>query len=913
MTSFKNFLSLFTVVFSLLLGSLLAGEKPNVIFILGDDQAWWDYSFMYRDEVEGPAIDSDPSIHQVAQTPAIDRLADEGLTFTNGYTVPLCRPSLQAILTGSFPHQNRVSGNDFVGKVDDTAADERILFDQSLARTLVKRHGYRAYQTGKWWGGHYSLGGFTEGDTQNSIAGGTAPAQYTGSRPGYVSRGRHGDWGLMIGRVDYVNDIPDPAHPIPYANTIVPMTDFIDDCVSNDDPFFIWYAPFLPHTPFDPPSGLRNKYDPLVEETDEAADHVAKYYANIERLDGGIDALLTHLDSSGVADNTIIIFICDNGWITNPNTGGSTRSKRQPYEAGARTPIIVHWPATIKPGGLVEPQFVTKPVSVIDMVPTALASVGLEPSAEQHGLNLLDLAAVNARDAVFCDVYQHDMASLENPAASLVARYVIKDGWKLIDFHNSSDELYHLYDTSTGSPVDPFEKNDLSSVEAARLAELSALIENWYNEPKEMVWTPSVSQTQGTHSIPIPEVLGQSFTVTTDGFLTAVNLPFLQTDGNATLTVELRQLDENDAPLGDLVASSTVNPDPIYQNGLRWSHFQFESAIPVNSGQQFGFLVKSSTQPNTGFNIAYNQPGGYSGGAMFYSGQIEALAWDSADLDLPFQIFTSLYATESDTRIEIDGDEARVSADLAVKGQPVVIETSTDLSESGWVGLANDDNRDGLVAITDTDLPTRKFYRFGLSNIGVPFSIAPPLTSVVTNSEAASFTVSSTDLLQTAFSSFNGSDLDDAPGGNDTAFLAGLSPNGEASLRDGVWQDEGTQGRAAAMAENDDFAEFFLDLTSSPQGYNIDQIDLYSNWGTGQGRDEIKVTISMSLVGSPTVFDQVVVTNEVYNPPTETQGKMSIANIGATGIAAIRFDWPGTQENGAVGYSEIDVLGSPTP
>ncbi|MFC7335958.1 sulfatase [Haloferula chungangensis] len=905
-------------LFSLALSNLSATEKPNIIFILGDDQAWWDYSFMYRNDVEGPAFDSsvpkNHTIYPAAQTPAIDQLADEGLAFTHGYTVPLCRPSLQAMITGTFPHQNRISGNDMVGKVDDEAADQRILFDQSIARTLVKRYGYRAYQTGKWWGGHHSLGGFTEGDTQDSAAAGTNPPQYTGSRPGYANQGRHGDWGLMIGRVDYINDIQNPAHPINYADTIVPLTDFIDDCVANDDPFFAWYAPFLPHTPHDPPTGLRNKYDALIDEPDESGNYHAKYYANIERLDGGIAAILDHLDAKGIADNTMIIFICDNGWVNlDDRSHHTSTSKRSPREAGARTPIIVHWPRAIKPGGPIEPQIVTQPVSVIDMVPTALAAVDLEPSAEQHGINLMDLDAVNTRDTIYCDVYAHDMASLEDPSASIVARYVVKDGWKLIDYDGSPAELYHLYDTTTGNPVDPFEINDLSGVEPAKLSALSTLIDTWYNEPKEMVWSTSTSQTNATDTLPIPGELGQSFTVSGDGFLTGVNLPFEQSDPAESITVELRQLDGSGAPLGALIAGTTIHPDPVYQAGFRWSLFQFDTPVPVTDGQQLGFLVKSSSQPNTGFYVAYNDSGGYPGGAMYYSGQIGDLTWDSANLDLPFQIFTSIYPNRSNTRIIRDGNGVTVSADLGVKGQPAVIETSTDLSHGSWISAATDDNLDGLVALNETALVNRKFYRFGLSTIGDPFSIDnPPAGLTVTNSEAASFTVSNTDLLQTAFDSYNGSPLDDAPGGTDTTYLQGLTPSGEASLRDGVWFSN-ENSRGSAMVQNDEFAVFNLDLTASPGGYNIDQIDLYSNWGTGDGRDEIKVTITMSLVGTPTVFDQTVVTNEAYNPPTETQGKMSITGIGASGIAAIRFDWPGAQENNGVGYSEIDVFGSPTP
>lgn len=203
----------------------------------------------------------------------------------------------------------------------------------------------------------------------------------------------------------------------------------------------------------------------------------------------------------------------------------------------------------------------------------------------------------------------------------------------------------------------------------------------------------------------------------------------------------------------------------------------------------------------------------------------------------------------------------------------------------------------------------------GLALLTATNALAVDHEATVASSEAASFAVSNADLLQTAFASYNGSDLSDAPGAADTNFLAAQSPNGEASLRDGVWQDINSpaQGRGAAMVQNDEFAEFNLDLTASPGGYTINGIDLYSNWGNGQGRDKIRVNVSFSLVGTPTVFDQILVEagNPLfeYNPPTLTQGKVSLSGFSVPGVAAIRFDWPATQETSAVGYSEIDVFG----
>lgn len=207
---------------------------------------------------------------------------------------------------------------------------------------------------------------------------------------------------------------------------------------------------------------------------------------------------------------------------------------------------------------------------------------------------------------------------------------------------------------------------------------------------------------------------------------------------------------------------------------------------------------------------------------------------------------------------------------------------------------------------------------------------------VVSTSNLASYTVSSTDLLQTSVSSVTDDGVDFRQSGGQLSFLNALENEGitvgTASLTDGVWYNHNpsagwtsstltnatTESRGSAVTTPDTFGQWNLDLAASPLGYNITQIDLYSNWGSLSGRDDIRVTISMSLVGTPTVFDQVVVTNQFIEFETaNTQGAMNITGDGGgligTGIAAIRFDFPATQEAGGVGYSEIDVFGSAVP
>lgn len=452
-------------------------NSPNVIFILADDQGWYDYGFMRRPGVDKAAIDMNPSIPQVAKTPAIDRLADEGLAFTHGYTAPVCRPTLMSIITGTYLHQHHVIGNDLVNfrgtgntRIDDTPVEARILSFNPLPRTLANQLGYTSFQTGKWWEGDYAHGGFTHGDTRDSLDLSTRPSQWTGSAPSYI-RARQGDWGIMTGRVDYVNGVANPAHPIPYANTVKTATDFISSQVSAEKPFFLWYAPYLPHDPFDPPSGLLSQYTALgLNDTD------ARFYANIERLDGGVDAILNHLDSTGITNNTIVMFICDNGRQFNtPLTAG----KLTPYDSGSRTPLIVRWPDRIKPGGQIEPQIIRTPVNMVDMVPTVHHALGLPVPPEMQGIDLLDLAAVAARGTVFGSDHDVEILTLNNPTESLENRWAVRDGWKLILNTSGTKELFRLYNGAT--PVDPHEKTNLAASYPQLVNELTMEIVNWYS------------------------------------------------------------------------------------------------------------------------------------------------------------------------------------------------------------------------------------------------------------------------------------------------------------------------------------------------------------------------------------------------------------------------------------------------
>lgn len=390
--------------------------RPNVVLIISDDQHWSDFGFMGSEDVE---------------TPHLDALARGSRVFPRGYVpTALCRASLATLVTGLWPHDHKLTGND----PPDGVGRARMLAHIEAVETvpgLLGEAGYRSLQTGKWWEGECLCGGFTEGMSHGDPARG----------------GRHGDEGLRIGR-----------------ETMAPALDFIDECVESEAPFFLWYAPFLPHTPHDPPERLLERTRaPGVPEP------IARYRAMCTWLDETCGALLGHLDRRGVAGDTIVVFVVDNGWIQRPDGRGyAPRSKRTPYEGGVRTPITIRWPGRIEPGR------VDVPVSSVDIPATILAACGVEVPERWPGVDLrAEPEALRERGPIFGAAFTHDVVDLDDPARSLKSRWVLRDPYKLI-VHSAPGRAPELFDVR----ADPAEERPLD--DAARLTALRGELDRWW-------------------------------------------------------------------------------------------------------------------------------------------------------------------------------------------------------------------------------------------------------------------------------------------------------------------------------------------------------------------------------------------------------------------------------------------------
>ncbi len=412
------------VVFLASASHLAAAEAPpNVILILSDDQGFTDYGFMG---------------HKTVQTPNIDRMASQSLLYTRGYVMPVCSPSLACLLTGKLPHEHGITGNDLAkpaaalakqgGETRRSPLSHRLLKNPVILPKLLSDAGYLTFQTGKLWNVTAQEAGFTDGMT--------------------MTEGRHGGDGLAIGR-----------------KTMQPIFDFIEKAQSAKKPFFIWHAPMMPHDPHNPPAEILARY-----QGKGLSPKAEKYYAMVEWFDKTCGELDNYLGKNHLADNTVIIYMADNGW----DAEQGNRAKLSPYEMGIRTPMFVRWPGKVKP--LRDDETLA---SIIDFVPTVLTTCGLKVPSDLSGLNLMDRPAMTARKSVFVEAYTHDIADLDKPSKSLVAQVVVSGWSKLLipgavrpdKGYTSGPKTIELFDLKS----DPLEKHDLAAERPDEVKRLQAI------------------------------------------------------------------------------------------------------------------------------------------------------------------------------------------------------------------------------------------------------------------------------------------------------------------------------------------------------------------------------------------------------------------------------------------------------
>lgn len=417
------------------------GKPPHIVLLIGDDHGYPYFGFMGDKHV---------------LTPAMDTLSAGGVTYTQGYaTTPYCRPSLRALITGLHPIQYNLKKNPIVEEKQKTDPEYKSLSkaDKTMWRAvqdanalshfetlprLLKQKGYVSWQGGKWWENSYKTAGFDEGMTYG--------------------------WNMSkFGTDDFFHEMMGSEGNELGRETMQPLYDFID-AYGEENPMFIWYGPMLPHTPFDAPY----KYSKYFEHKN-ISESARMYYSNIAWWDDGVGQLMDYLELKGMLEDTLFIYISDNGWEQDADVeywkpgatyqtdtlfaNGGEKGKGGLYEQSLRSTVLFYWKNQIQPS--FNDQSL---VSMLDLYPTILDVAGVSGTEALRGRSLKpQLMGHQIEERTQLITYSDNRRSKDHPMGKPHEGYALTTArWHFI--WDKSDGVDKLFDRT----VDPKANHDLS-------------------------------------------------------------------------------------------------------------------------------------------------------------------------------------------------------------------------------------------------------------------------------------------------------------------------------------------------------------------------------------------------------------------------------------------------------------------
>ena len=421
--------------------------KPNIVFILIDDMGWTDVGCF------GSTI---------YKTPNIDKLAAQGMRFTDAYAAcNVCSPTRASILTGKYPA--RLHLTDWIPGHDNPNAKLSIpdwtmhfpLEETTLAEAL-KPAGYVSACIGKWHLGDESYYPEKQGFDVN-IGG-----NHKGSPNSYFS---------------------------PYKNpklTDGPNGEYLTDRLASDaenfikanknKPFFLYLSNYAVHVPLQAKKEYVDQY--VACGLSPKGQNSATYAAMIESVDDGVGRVMKTLDDLGIAENTVVIFMSDNGGLLKSTSNAPLRAgKGTAYEGGVREPMIVKWPGVTKPGSEC-----SVPVISCDFFPTILEMCNVAQPGPVDGVSLVSLlkgGSSLSREALFWH-YPHYHTAGATPYGAVRA-----GDYRLIEFYE--DNRLELYDLKK----DIGEKTDLSKAMPDKTAQLAAMLRDWRQSVNAQMPSPN--------------------------------------------------------------------------------------------------------------------------------------------------------------------------------------------------------------------------------------------------------------------------------------------------------------------------------------------------------------------------------------------------------------------------------------
>lgn len=439
-------------------------QKPNIVLFLIDDLGWRDLG------CQGSAY---------YKTPNIDRLASEGVRFTDAYAAcAVCSPTRAAVLTGKYPARLLLTDWLPSGRWDPKAKlrEGRFLrglpMEEFTLAEALREGGYRTASIGKWHLGSEPFSLPEHHGFDVNIAGNAHGA------PGSYFFPYAGDWSIpTTGQKAKWSVLPD-GKPGEYLTDR--LTDealkFIEN--SKDKPFFLYFPHYGVHSPLQAKAEMIAKYEHIPEAERQGK---PEYAAMVESVDESMGRVMGTLADLGLDKNTVVIFTSDNGGFYNATDNAPLRANKGAYyEGGIRVPLIVRWPDVAKPGLVVN-----QPVTSTDFYPTCLTAAGLDSLPNQHmdGRDLTQLLQGNGkfdRETLFWHFPHY------NDHPSSVPSSVIRKGeWKLIEsFDPESIELYNL-------ESDLSETTNLASSQPSKLAELQSDLNAWRTVVRAEMMTPN--------------------------------------------------------------------------------------------------------------------------------------------------------------------------------------------------------------------------------------------------------------------------------------------------------------------------------------------------------------------------------------------------------------------------------------
>lgn len=463
-------------IYSPLLVAAESGQKsirtPNVIIILADDLGWNGLSCYGN---------------QLVRTPYIDRLAKSGIQFTNAYVTPICSPTRAELLTGK--HSARLNITKALG-IPETIPEARhkgptlasgVLNSEYTLAEAFKSKGYQTAHFGKWHVGH----------------------QYTPTHPD-TKKIIHNEFGFDVTKhgqqsIDFDKSVSELTNEtIQFIKT------------NKDHPFFIYFAHQTVHTRCRAPKNLVDQYTTEKRKPAKPFPHEginnATYLAMIKHLDNETGRLLNKLEEMNLRQNTLVIFLSDNGGATRVTSNNPLRrGKCEVYEGGIKVPMIASWPGVIPENS----KCTTVIKASLDLYPTLLHTIGHNISEKQvfDGVNITPLLLghpLNIKRNLYWHV-PHYIAR-DNNHFRITPHSAVRSGeFKLIEFINDyyeySDKtkakILHAAEDFKAYPLglptyiqkprfelynidkDPKEEHDLINEKPEKVAELKKVLQNW--------------------------------------------------------------------------------------------------------------------------------------------------------------------------------------------------------------------------------------------------------------------------------------------------------------------------------------------------------------------------------------------------------------------------------------------------